>query len=623
MMTSVLVEPVCRSIRPRKARSWREFAETELVLPNGPMKGMRFRADFRPWVGDVLDIFERRDFWRFFASGPAQDGKTLLFYVIPTLYELFEMERDVILGAPVVDLAWAAYRNRLLPSIMASRFREYLPRTGAGSKGGEASELQYAHGPRLRFVGAGGSDAQRSSHTAPVIGMTELDKMDDIGETSEEADPVTQMQTRAQAFLKSGEARVYGECTMSTEDGIVYREVCEIGTDTRVFLPCKGCGRWLFPERKDFTGWSGAPNVNEARARSRFLCPNCRYEWTEKDREESLKSPRLVSRGQTVDEQGRVQGPMPPTNTFGLRWNAMASPFMAMADIGEAEWRAELTEKEADKKAVVQFKWALPYKAEGLELGVLTREMVEKKMTGHPRGAVPEGTLALTVSIDLGIHRIWWLAIAWGPECRGQVIDYGARDVPRTGDEASQAILGTLRIFRDDTLLQGWSQRTPDLVLVDSGYQPDAAYEFVMESGQGVYAATKGFGTAYGSDSWRPPSKDAPAGQAGEEWKSTPQSNGIYLVNLHADYWKSKVHDGFMAALGSAGSISLYRAERVEHSQFAKQITGEKRIPEDDPKKTVRYRWVRTRANHFLDCASMGRAGADMLGVRTGKGDGK
>lgn len=596
-----------RAMRNRQVRTWREFAEQEIVLPNGPREGFRFDADYRPWMGEVLDLFGSGRYWRFFASGPTQDGKTLLFYVIPAEYELFELERDVLLGAPVQHLAWRAYRERLYPTIMAGRYRDLLPVAGGGSKGGKVPEIEFRNGATLRFIGAGGGDAQRSGWTAPVIGMTELDKMDDAGEASEEADPVTQMQERASSFLKIGAARVYGECTMSTEDGIIYREVCQIGTDTRVFLPCPGCGRWDFPERENFQGWSGQPSIHDARKNAAYVCPHCRHPWTEAEREESIKHPRLVSRGQTVTPDGKVEGPLPETHTFSVRWNAMHSPFKSMGDIAEKEWMAEFTEKEEHKKAVTQFWWVRPYKPDTLELNELAQEIVQRKVSGHPRARIPEGTVAIVTAIDLGKSRLHYVTIAWHPEAKGHVIDYGVRNVTKTGADPDVEILAELRVFRDEVLEPGWSQasggtRGADLVLVDSGYFPSAAYDFVLESGQGRYAATKGFGSNFDTDKRRQPSGSKVAGMAGTDWWVTQQPDGIFLVNLVADMWKVKVHDGFAAAPGKPGSLTLFRGEPIEHQTFARQITGEKRVPEDDPKKQLRFRWHRTRANHYLDC---------------------
>ena len=451
--------PLIHSLTRLRRRTWTEFAEKEIILPpGGPLEGLRFSVGFRPWVGEVLKTFADPRYSSFFGSGPTQDGKTFLFCTIPALYHIFELRQNVLLGAPVVEIARALFDERILPVIEATRYRELLPREGFGSRGGKAVRyIQFRHGPWIRFIGAGGRDSQRSGWTAPVVIATELDKMDEAGKKSKETDPVSQLRARSGAFARLGVSRFYGECSMSTEDGTINREVCEIGTHTRIYLPCVKCGEWVWPERKDFAGWSGAPNVDEARRKGAYVCASCHHQWTEEERQASLLNTRLVSRGQTVGKDGVVQGEVPPTNTFGLRWNAMASPFKSQADIGEAEWRAELTEREADKKAVVQFWWAEPWKPEGLSLSTLSRQIVERKITGFLKGAVPPGTVKITVAVDLAARICNWVAIAWSEDARGHVIDYGEFAVPQTGDAEPLRILRGLQIFRDEVLTAGWS----------------------------------------------------------------------------------------------------------------------------------------------------------------------
>ena len=67
-----------RSMKPPRVRSYREFAEQEIILPDGPRKGMRFSCDFAPWTGLLLDEFSRGDYRRYMCSGSVQSGKTLV-----------------------------------------------------------------------------------------------------------------------------------------------------------------------------------------------------------------------------------------------------------------------------------------------------------------------------------------------------------------------------------------------------------------------------------------------------------------------------------------------------------------------------------------------------------------
>lgn len=606
----------------RRPRTWRRFAEEELVLASGVHKGELFRCDRVPFSEAILAEYDRTRFWRFFFSGPGQDGKSLYGYILPALYEIFERRRDVILGAPVVEMAQAAYFERLLPSIEATRYRELLPRKGGGSRGGKALSMQFEHGPRLRFMGAGGGDAQRSGYTAPVIIMTELDKMDDSGMASEEADPVTQMEERSSSFRAFGLARTYGECTMSTRRGRVYREVCEIGTNSRVFLPCVHCGEYVFPERKSFSGWQDAKEVEEARDRAHFVCPTCGKPWTEMDRRRAVRNYRLVARGQTVGKDGVVAGTLPRTHTFGFRWNSMASSFKTMADIGEAEWRADRADTESEKKMVIQFRWAEPWERGKLDLAGLTRDTILSKVTQQPRGTAPADTLKVTVFIDVGLYLCWWTAVAWRSEARGHVLDYGSIEVPQERQPDPARILPSLREFRETVLKHGWmiagAQRRPDLTLVDSGFQHELIYRLAKESGVPRMLPSKGFGSSKNDGgAWRSGAKASSECQVGNEWRiALQQPSGVWLAQLHADYWKAEVHQGFAAPAGAPGSITIFHAEPAAHRAFARHITAEEQRQEFKQGEGMVTWWeVLRQDNHWLDCLVGARAAADMLGI--------
>ena len=366
-----------QAARPRRLRSFREFAEAEIVIPNGPRAGMKFRCDTMPFTGLILDEFSLGRYRRFWATGPTQSSKTLMFFQLPIMYHLFEIQENFIVGVPNVAMAQAIFEERILPVIQRSRYRELIPAVGSGSKGGKFTSIRFAHGAWLRFLGAGGGDEQRSSFTSRVVGVTEADKMDEAGEVSREADPVTQFEARTSAY--GARARLYGECTTSIKEGRVTREIKTFGTDSTIWLPCPHCGRYHAPEREHFTGWQGAEDVVAARENGAYACPTCAVVWSEADRRRALERPLLVSRGQEVSEDGEISGEPPRTNTFGIRWNAMHSGLIEQADIAEREWRAEQSGTEEDERAVLQFVWALPYVPDSQPVSALSRDAVARK----------------------------------------------------------------------------------------------------------------------------------------------------------------------------------------------------------------------------------------------------
>ena len=281
------------------------------------------------------------------ATGPTQSGKTLSCFVIPTLYHLFEMQETVILGLPDMDMAGDKWRVDLLPAIERSRFRELLPRQGGGSRGGRVESIQFTNGATLKFMSGGGSDKSRAGFTSRVVVVTETDGMDEASATSRESDKITQLEARTRAY--GARKRIYMECTVSTEQGRTWQEYNR-ATKSRIVLPCPHCNAWVSPEREHLTGWQGAATQEDARRTGAFSCPACGIVWSPDDRVQANRGGRLVHDGQTIAEDGSVQGALPSTDTLGFRWSAVNNLFLTAGDLAADEWRASRSPDDASTR---------------------------------------------------------------------------------------------------------------------------------------------------------------------------------------------------------------------------------------------------------------------------------
>lgn len=391
-------------IRPRALRTMQEFAEEEITrMPQGPRAGLAFRCNFMPWTGLILREFESGRWRRMFGRGAAQSGKTLIFTVIPTLYHLFEMEESVIFGAPTQDLAYDIFCERVLPIIHETRYARWLPSSGAGSRGGKTKAVRLRNGAILRFMGAKGADSQRSSYSSRVAVLTEVDHMEREDAERSEAAPPDQIEARTSAYDEA--ARIYGECTTTVEEGRIFLETTRLGSDTRIHLRCPHCRLWSEPVREQLQGWRDAQTIVAAHEQSRYICQRCEKPWTETDRQTALQDPRLVHRGQTVDDAGNVLGPLPETYTLGLVWSAMHSPLRNIGTLAEEEWKAEQSLDESLKRKVLQFNWTLPWKMDAQAIALSYAFLAGHVEDYHfdPLGAITTGRPAPS-TIPPGIH---------------------------------------------------------------------------------------------------------------------------------------------------------------------------------------------------------------------------
>ena len=99
------IKSFTNSIKPKKVRGFLEFAQQEIVIPDGKYKGLHFNPDIMPWNAAVLREFSLNRFNRFFAEASRQTWKTVGFFQIPIMWHLFENEEDVIVGVPDIELA--------------------------------------------------------------------------------------------------------------------------------------------------------------------------------------------------------------------------------------------------------------------------------------------------------------------------------------------------------------------------------------------------------------------------------------------------------------------------------------------------------------------------------------
>lgn len=616
---------VARSRVPR-LRSHREFAEQEIVLPEGPYYGTRLRLHRQPFSGLLLDELDSGRWNRSAVVGCVQGGKSLFGFVEPTLYHLFECRETVICGLPTMDIAGDKFREELLPVIDRSRYRNLLPKRGPASRGGTGhlEFVKFAHGPTLKFMSGGGKDSKRSSFTSRVVVITEADKMDQPGEASREADPVTQLEARMLAY-EQALRRLYMECTVSVAAGRIWREYLA-GTVSKIACPCPHCRQYVTPEREHLVGWQAAESKMEAQRLATFVCPDCAAIITPEERVEMNRRAVLVHRGQEITPEGQVTGPLPETDTLGFRFNAFNNLFLSAGEIGAKEWAAREADNEDDaEKELCQFIWAVPWDPPKLDLTPLDVQVLKKRTAIDRKGVVPAETDFLTVGADLGKWVGWWIAIAWRTGGSSRIVDYGTFEVPSKDQDVAVAILNALREFRDGTIALGWptsdgQARLPDQVWIDAGYQPASVYAFIRESGDRFRPALgQGAGQHYPSRYHKPSNTNQRVRAIGQEYHFVYMKDERVLVaEVNADAWKSFLHERLITPVDEPGAMTFYQSSDAnEHLSISKHFTAEKQTEEFLAGKGWIKKWVRSsRRNHWFDAAYNACAAGHLCGVR-------
>ena len=295
-----------------------------------------------------------------------------------------------------------------------------------------------------------------------------------------------------------------------------------------------------------------------------------------------------------------------------LESSALQSCYNDIADMGREAFNAEYQGEPMTDGEV----------AEGVTLSI-----VQKKLTKRPCGIAHKSTFRIVGAIDVHRRQITYSVTAFRIGAIGEVIDYGSDDVNSPAGNVydadisqavDEAIYNALlrfdeRVKATGYAIDGGGTRGLDLCLIDARWHKDAIYRFCQDAG-GIYKPSMGYGKNSNAGKFRKPAKNQKAGQ---HWKAEiVAGKRLWSFGLDVDYYKQRVHDGFMIDSKKRGSLSVYGDDPVKHRLYAEQILAEVWVKNFVPGKGwVEGFVVKSRRNHFLDTTAQTIAAADLLGI--------
>jgi len=603
-----------------------------VILVEGPFVGRRFRCHRQPFSALWFDEVDSGRYNRHAMTGCVQAGKSLLGYVLPIAWSLFELRETAICCVPIIDLANDKWQQEILPVIERSRYRDLLPRTGEGARGGAIKNaVRFRNGTTLKFMSR---NSILRSFTARVVAMTEVDEYDQARESSREADPVSLMEGRAAAFDRN--KIIFLECTTTIPSGRIWQEYTG-STESRIVCPCPHCGAWVAPEREHLRGFADAQNALDAGDAAHFVCPACAARLDEDDRATMNRAARLLHRGQEIEAAGRVLGTAPRTDTLGFRFSAFNNLFWSIVSLGQREWKAQQDPDEDNAQRLLkQHVWALPHEPPRVDLTPLTAEAIRRRVLGRlERGVLPPDTCWLTVGIDLGKWLAHYVVVAWRKQMRAHVCEYGVLEIQSDQLGVERGTAAMLNEFRDRSI-EGWriqdtdDRMRPHQVWIDSGWEASEAvvYDFCRRAaqqsnqkpGQERFRPMKGYGATQRlrRHYHAPAKRTQDIREIGEGYHfARLRAKRILLVHVNADAWKTFVHERLLTPADEPGAMTVFAAPKGEHTKFAKHITAEKPVEDFMPGRGTVIVWVRTsRVNHYLDAIYIASAAGHFCGWR-------
>jgi len=574
---------------------------SEIVLPKNSPKEGRFDPDWNPASRILLEAIDDPRYRRIAFLAPTQFGKTFTTVQIPIITQVASGE-GVLVGVPTMDMASGLWEQKIRPLLAShDEWKQYLPQTGSGSKGGKVTDLiVLANGSWIRFLSAHGGDEKRSSHTGRVLVCTEVDRY--AGEGKTEASPLDQMMMRTDGFGER--ARIVLECTVTTADSRIWREAMVEGTGSEMWYACPHCDRWQKWEEEQLV-YTGEDELAIEES-ARLICRYCDGQVTESHRMGMIQDPRLVHRGQEIDKNGATIGPEPKTRTFGLRCNIFSSPIFTLRQCATQLWKARNALELGDvnlMKAWRQSKMAYPWideEEQQRELSVSYLRKREQEHEGEMR-KVPEWVEYLTMTVDIQKDRLYWMVRVWGDKEVNQPLDKGVIKFETVLDDGVEKAMNTVA----DYARMGWEEdgviHVPTIKMVDCGYN----YRFLSKwlKRNKDWMGCKGFGVGSARPTGAKSIFEIP-----EVLQVRVQNDGNKLCFVDTVHVKALITDRYFAEPEMVGYTIVPVGAEADNYYY--HLTSEERYWDEKKELFLWRKRAGRNRNDFFDCDVYSLAGA-------------
>ena len=569
---------------PQPVRLPAAWAEATLMVPDGPREGQRIILfEFQR---EILDAMGSDDVQEVDIMGSAQWGKTLclLIFAMWTIAEdpcrvLWVLPNDLGAGG-AKDFS----RERLSPWIQKTPCVRDRVDGRRSAEGSNTANSKTFRGGSISLTGARSPSGIAARPIRRVL-MDEIDRMPlaigeksakyESGRSAGEGNPRAVAAKRTETF---GRRRMVAQVSTPVNTGGASHAGFLGGDQRRFVVACPGCGR------SGILGWQGmdfdaktpivaavdwnAPDGSDAALVCRT--PACRMWWTDTQRATAVAGGRWVA-----------ENPDSPTWRRSFHIWAAYSPLSRLHELADqyilAQRAAELGDV-GDLTTFQQTCLGLPVGDEGIVLPSLAKLraslLARRIRPGDWR--VPEGCVVVAAA-DVHADRIEVLITAWDPktdECWVEDL------IVLKGKPTEPAIWEDLDVIR----LQEYCGQPISWFAVDSGYLPNAVYEWVWSREREKVIAIKGYADRpFVTDPHKPPKRER------RPW--------LWLVGT--DEGKASVMTRLVKRRGT-GAVHVPWKPWADQ-EFVSQLTSE-RTEEKWERGLKRIRWVPLRArNEALD----------------------
>lgn len=556
-----VVEAVARrAVKPRILESVWQWAERHVRLSvrstgtPGPYSSA-WIAYTRKWQECFTDSRIRE----IIICAAAQTGKTES--VLNCLrYSIAEDPGPMLWIMPAETLARSFSETRLQPSLRdCPPCREQIPSDPDLFK---LTEMHFKD-CTLTMVGAG-SAAQLSSRPIRFLFADEIDKFPEASQ--KEAGALELVRVRTTSFWN---AKIILASTPTVESGQIWQEYLK-GSQHKFYVKCPQCGvaqvlrfkqvKW--PENEITKPGGKVWNTDAVAKLTWYECESCQHPISQ-----------LAKAGMIRGGEWRATNSNAPVERISFHLSALYSPWRSWGSIA-----AQFLEAKGSYSGLQNFTNSVeaePWKVQGGEN--IQETNLEALRGDYNMGVVPVKPELMTMCVDVQRSEFWYTIRAWVKGGESWLIDYGR--VPTFEDLTAvfrrRYPIGTtgaeMGIYR---------------MLVDSGFNSQAVYEFCLRSAQ----------TAYSCKGWEHLSEPVKKGSV----MVGPMS--LSLWHFDTTSFKNELYVGRITDQKGPP----WHLPRNVGADYISQMTAERLAEKKNPRGAVELVWTQCRRdNHLGDCEIM------------------
>lgn len=549
-----------------------QWSEKYRILDdNSNIKGHWSNA-ITPYLVEIMDSINDPDIRMIFFCKASQIGGTSAL-VNMLCYIIAESPAPTMIVYPSDDLAKDISNDSLKPVFrMVPEIRKIFMENSS-------KELRLKFKTMVLYLRGAGSPSKLASKPIKYLFFDEIDKMG--GASKKEASPYNLALERTKTYKP--QEKVFACSTPTIKTNYIWNLHENADEVKHYFVTCPHCGeeielifKQIIFDRDD----ENIMSVAERAATAVYVCQKCGCEITDGDK------PKLLREGKwkVINKHG-----VGKAKSIGYWISSLYSIFLKWSDIIE-----EFLKSKDDPEKLQNFvnSW-LGEAWEDTKLKT-TEDTVMERQTSLSEFVVPAWAELLTAGVDVQETSLYYTIRAFGKFTTSQNITHGQ---VLSFSEIEQ-------IMNSEWDTEDGRKMIVNMALIDSGYQPDATYDFCTSNSEWALPC-KGSSNPM-RDRYKISKVD----------KADSKAYGMQLVLVDGDQFKDSIASRMKRENGT-GSWMVYNGCDLE---YAVQVTAEHKVMEKAANGNRKMKWVQKHShadNHYLDCEVYAMAAAEILGVRS------